>query len=267
MKNIYIYAGYEFLDKKYTKWYFSIINKRISNPHDGYTERHHILPSSLGGAEIDSNLVKLTAKEHYVCHLLLTKMVTGNALYKMKNAVLCMSNMHNRWHTDRIVKSGRAFEAAKTGLVFSDDHKQKLSEAAKRQFEDPEQRRIASENAKNRVYSEETKAKMKESSAKRNLTPELRNKFRTAKDVWTGRNHSDDSRKKISESKMGKSSSFKGKTHSEESRKNMSNGRKGIIPRQVIVTCPHCGKTGPSTGINRYHFDKCKHKPLDHAPS
>jgi hypothetical protein len=192
-------------------------------------------------------------------------MLSGQALYKMKVAFNSMCYLRSRWHIESGNKvTSKLYASARKGLIFSDDHKRKLSEAAKRQFEDPEQRRIASEHAKNRVYSEETKAKMKESSAKRDLTPELRDKFRTAKETWTGRQHSEESRKKISESRKGQQSAFKGKTHSEEVRKKMSMSRKGIKPKQTIVTCPHCGKTGPSTGINRYHFDKCKfYAPLN----
>jgi hypothetical protein len=38
-----------------------------------YTEQHHIVPRSFGGSDDISNLVKLTAREHYVAHLLLWK--------------------------------------------------------------------------------------------------------------------------------------------------------------------------------------------------
>lgn len=40
----------------------------------GYFETHHILPKSLGGTNDVSNLVKLTAREHFICHWLLVKM-------------------------------------------------------------------------------------------------------------------------------------------------------------------------------------------------
>lgn len=59
---------------KYTKWYFQIIENRKHNPPTGYCETHHIIPRSLGGSNVDENLVKLTAREHFVVHLLLTKM-------------------------------------------------------------------------------------------------------------------------------------------------------------------------------------------------
>ena len=40
----------------------------------GYYETHHILPKSLGGTNDVSNLVKLTPREHFICHWLLVKM-------------------------------------------------------------------------------------------------------------------------------------------------------------------------------------------------
>jgi hypothetical protein len=78
-----------FNDSKYTTWYNSIIAKaqmRDRSPNE-YYERHHIVPKSMGGTQKKSNLVELTAREHYVCHLLLQKMVTNKRdLYKMTSA-------------------------------------------------------------------------------------------------------------------------------------------------------------------------------------
>lgn len=59
---------------KYSKWYFSLINYRSKNLPTGYTEKHHIIPKSLGGLDNLDNIVRLTAREHYIAHLLLTKM-------------------------------------------------------------------------------------------------------------------------------------------------------------------------------------------------
>lgn len=59
----------------YERIYHSIINNRLNNPVlNEYTECHHILPRSLGGLNNKSNLVNLLAREHFICHLLLTKM-------------------------------------------------------------------------------------------------------------------------------------------------------------------------------------------------
>lgn len=93
-----IMNGYEniFANNKYTRYYFSIIHnakleKRIKS-YDGTLESHHILPKSLGGNNSKNNLVLLTCKEHYICHLLLTKMVSNDSYYKMLCAYKRMSN-------------------------------------------------------------------------------------------------------------------------------------------------------------------------------
>lgn len=81
-----------FLDNKYTKWYYKLINnvqQRAS--FKGYGEEHHIIPKSLGGSNKPINLVKLTAKEHFIVHHLLTKMVTGKDSSKMWFAFYCMA--------------------------------------------------------------------------------------------------------------------------------------------------------------------------------
>jgi len=43
-----------------------------------YYETHHIIPKCLGGTDDEENLVLLTAKEHYVCHKLLTYIYKEN---------------------------------------------------------------------------------------------------------------------------------------------------------------------------------------------
>jgi hypothetical protein len=86
-----------YLQNKYTNWYYHITQQaqlRIL-PVDVYVEKHHIMPSSLGGNNSKSNIAHLTPREHFICHLLLTKMTTGNALFKMKHAVSMLMNAKN----------------------------------------------------------------------------------------------------------------------------------------------------------------------------
>jgi len=81
-----------YLQNKYTTWYYNIItnaNSRVK--HLGYFEKHHIIPKSLGGTDDCSNLVKLTAKEHFICHRLLVKMTIGKARRSMAFAVWIMT--------------------------------------------------------------------------------------------------------------------------------------------------------------------------------
>jgi hypothetical protein len=80
-----------FLDNKYTKVYYQIINRALSRPYkkvknDGY-QKHHIIPKCIGGTDSANNLVILNYKEHRVCHCLLIKMqLTKPAEIKMRHA-------------------------------------------------------------------------------------------------------------------------------------------------------------------------------------
>jgi hypothetical protein len=71
------FLTYQNLKKnKYYLLYTKIItnaNKRGNIKGDYGIEVHHILPKSLGGSNSKNNLVCLTFREHYLCHMLLTK--------------------------------------------------------------------------------------------------------------------------------------------------------------------------------------------------
>ena len=61
--------------------------------------------------------------------------------------------------------------------------------------------------------------------------------------------HSEKTKKKMSESR-------KGKTPSKETLRNMSEAHK----RQPKLECPHCGKIVDLRNMKRWHGDKCKHR-------
>ncbi len=72
----------------YRKIYFKLIRNRKNNPlKDCYTETHHIIPRSLGGKNFKSNLIVLPAREHFIAHLLLSKMFSN----KIKKAKMIMA--------------------------------------------------------------------------------------------------------------------------------------------------------------------------------
>lgn len=64
-----------FITNKYTRIYYAIVSQaiEIGKPSE-YCELHHIVPKALGGSNDIANLVYLTAKQHFICHLLLPKM-------------------------------------------------------------------------------------------------------------------------------------------------------------------------------------------------
>lgn len=73
----------------YNKHYTQLISKckqrdwsrKTSNQ---YVEQHHIIPRSLGGSDNHNNLVFLTAREHYIAHLLLAKIYGGTMWYALR---------------------------------------------------------------------------------------------------------------------------------------------------------------------------------------
>lgn len=97
------------LSMKYKKIYDEIIKNRLDNPVlNDYTECHHIIPKSLGGSDDEANLVNLLAREHFICHLLLTKMYEegSNEWVKMVKAFMRMYSFNpyqnrysnNKWY-------------------------------------------------------------------------------------------------------------------------------------------------------------------------
>ena len=94
-----------FIINKYKKWYDSIIkNARDRNISSGtYFEKHHIVPRSLGGGNGKDNLVLLSAREHFLCHLLLTKFTVG--IFKRKMCFALSSFHRSNKHQKRVLTS------------------------------------------------------------------------------------------------------------------------------------------------------------------
>ena len=83
-------------EDKYSKWYTNLIEKAQARQlsKEVYTEGHHIIPKSWGGANTKDNIVRLTAKEHYMAHAFLWKMNVGIGFHnKMVHAFNAMSIM------------------------------------------------------------------------------------------------------------------------------------------------------------------------------
>ena len=76
----------------YRKIYINLIEKRLIIHPLGYVEKHHIIPKSLGGSDNTFNIVNLTAREHFIAHLLLSKMYIEGSLewIKMQKALIRM---------------------------------------------------------------------------------------------------------------------------------------------------------------------------------
>lgn len=100
---------------KYEKWYLSIINKaKTREKEDNFLyEKHHITPKSLGGSDEESNLVNLTLREHFICHILLTKFTKKDEKHKM----LCA--LHRMAFSKKYRINSRLYEQVRTDFNIS----------------------------------------------------------------------------------------------------------------------------------------------------
>lgn len=115
------------IDNKYSKWYFKLVETRQNRQATEYVEKHHIIPRSLGGTDHPDNLINLTAKEHFVAHLLLTKMYSGQYKYKM-NFAFGMMLADNGNRGKRYTPSSRLYNIARSlvGEAVSNSNKGKI---------------------------------------------------------------------------------------------------------------------------------------------
>jgi len=166
----------------YQRIHDAIIDRARNRTLQGYRERHHVIPRCLSGTDKSANLVELTAREHFVVHKLLVEIYPNEP--KLVYAYWMMSrNISNSKYIRDYKVSSRDYDRAKKlfskvssirqkGKKLSDEHKQKLRDAAK--------------TRKSRIpikHSEETKQKL---SA-----------------LWKGTTRSIEDRKKISEGQRG----------------------------------------------------------------
>jgi hypothetical protein len=223
-----------FIDNKYTNTYYKIIAKAQDRVNQQYVEKHHIIPKSLGGPNTVENLVSLTFKEHFICHLLLTKMTTGNNKRKMISAFWAMSHLKNK-HQERSISkvNCRLYE--------------KLKEDYKKQ-------------RKSYKHSEETKKKISNSNKGKKLSIEHK-KIISEHRVGVptrlkGFFMSEETKLKISRARKGKSWGY---NHSEETKNKMSEWQKGI-PKPKF-SCIYCNKEVSLMNLKRWHNNNCKKKP------
>lgn len=183
----------------YHRIYFSIIAAAQARPVAGYTEKHHIIPKSLGGDNTKQNLVRLTAREHFVCHLLLTRMTEGDARKKMLRAAWYMANYHKFRSGHR--PSSRVYQAIREANAIATSKAQRgmawpKDEATREKY------RLAWEKRRLRPVSEETREKLRKAGTgqKRLITPEHAAKISASRAGKPGPKKSAETRAKMAES-------------------------------------------------------------------
>ena len=61
-----------------------------------YIEKHHVIPRCMGGTDDKSNIVSLTGREHFIAHLLLSKIHPNNPKIMLAVKAMCMDKNGNR---------------------------------------------------------------------------------------------------------------------------------------------------------------------------
>lgn len=100
----------------YKKHYNLLIERARNRDLIGYYEKHHIVPRCLGGTDDKANLVCLTPEEHYLAHLLLTKIYLGHFglikaahIMSVHNSVKRVNNKKYGWLRRNFSKAQKQF--------------------------------------------------------------------------------------------------------------------------------------------------------------
>lgn len=83
----------------YIKIYYKIVENASGQNRkksDGYFEKHHIIPRCMNGNNNKTNLVLLTAREHFICHHLLHKMYPNNKSLFLAYHRMCFTKSDKR---------------------------------------------------------------------------------------------------------------------------------------------------------------------------
>lgn len=199
----------------YRKLYINIIAyAKSQNRHKGdgnYYEAHHVLPKSLFPLwkSRKSNIILLTAREHFFVHQLLTKIYPSNQMNFALHAFISRPNADYKISSreyERIRKAHSDFMKTQhyaLGTKRSPEVIKKIKEARQRQTEQgrtnkgfkmtPEQRQRVSNAVKQRMtdeYKNFIKEKTREKCAKRVRNIETGKEFDCISDVklWLGEN-------------------------------------------------------------------------------
>lgn len=226
----------------YQKIYDNLINKRktVLLDENVYGENHHIVPKCMGGSNDKENLVRLTAKEHYVAHHLLYKIHgTSSLAHAWFSMVRCDPNQERYFNSAQYENARNAHSnAMKETMIGEGNH------FYGRTHTEETKKKIGDKN-RNRKKSADEIENWVEKVAKKKKSAEHRRKIARKGMVMLKNIHTGECvRIPI------------------EERQNYD-GTIWMIPSAISQkreSCIHCGMTSVSGNIKRWHNDNCKQK-------
>lgn len=227
-----------------------------------YYEAHHILPKCMGGEgtcgqwRTHSNIVLLTAREHFIAHKLLYFIYPSNK--KLIRAFWAMVSYKKNGREYR-VSSREYAELQEQASKLISGKNNPIHKMEKNPFTDPEFIKKNAERNKNRVVTDETKKKISDSHKGKKLSEEHRKKIGVKQ---KGKHRNPESVRKSAESNRGKK-------RSPEFVQKMREDRLGVPAPHTSETnkrmnslkfiCPHCQREiGGRANFVRFHNDNCK---------
>lgn len=153
-----------------------IANAQDRGTVDGYSEKHHIIPRSHGGSDDKSNLVELTAQEHFMAHFYLWK-IHGD--WKMAQAFRMMSDSRSELvDVDSLPEFAEEYAIAKEAFVegMKNDHElqAKMKASNQRNAQDPEWQANHKAAMQRNAQDPKWQAKHKDAMTKRSQDPTWR---------------------------------------------------------------------------------------------
>lgn len=228
----------------YLSVYNMLVEKRKRVPVvDGYSENHHIIPKCCGGDNSPENLVRLTAREHFIAHHLLYKHYrTPELAYAWYGMLRCSSNQKRNYTSRQHEAAKKAFKAVDQsgvnnnfyGKKHTDESKAKMSKSIKDWF-------LNNDVPKERRANWIEKVAKKPATDKQKAAASASSKGKVMlKNVNTGECIKVDKSKRV--------------LYNSRIWKNPS----AISQRRD--TCIHCSMISTAGNIKRWHNDNCKKK-------
>ena len=140
----------------WNKIHDQIIKRAQNRTLEGYSELHHILPKCLGGTDDPSNLIRLTAREHFIIHKILvilnpnesklhyalwsiTNRTTGDCIRDYKIGSYEYERLRINFAT-RMSEHMKGENNPNYNREFTIEERQNMSKSQRKRFEDPNER-------------------------------------------------------------------------------------------------------------------------------
>lgn len=220
----------------YQAHYDRLVERAKNRILTGYVERHHATPRCMGGTDDKSNIVSLTAREHFVAHQLFVK------IYPKNCGLIAAVNYFNVRKKNGVVvqytkTTSRIYEWLRVR------HAKQMSINNKGKKMTPEQIAKAAASHVGKKRSDEAKANMSRGAKARKISDEGRAALRAAKLLEAqkrkaaGIPHHNAGRIQTEEEKLKKSLALKGHKQSPEQIAKRTAARNATYAAKRMVEC------------------------------